>query len=416
MNTTRRLRVLFLASYFPKPGNPWMGTWALTQAQALSRQNIDLLVVSCTSWLPSALASTAGAKAYANCPSEYTWEGNVRVLYPRWLYYPIPPMKQWAYSHPAPYLQLAWWSVKQELCRIIEQFQPDILFCHHTLPNGWIAAHLPADLQRPIVTLDHDFDEIADGNVYPRRKAAMQFVADRAWAMLTVSKRMEHSLKRLFPDAQVDTHYNGVDPLPSACFVTPRPADLHGKLVVLTCALFAGRKGIPLLVEAFGQIAEQHPDAILRIVGSGSEEEKIRATISRLGLEQRVQMLGKKPHSEVLQEMAWADFFALVGWDEPFATVYLEAMVAGKPIICCNDGGITDVIQDGMHGYTVPPKDIPAAATALNRMLSYQTKCQEMGQNAQRLVLENLIWDVRAKELIALFEQAVEQPRTVIQV
>lgn len=58
----RRLRVLFFASFFPKPENPWMGTWALTQAQALARQNVELLVVSCTSWLPSQLALTPELK------------------------------------------------------------------------------------------------------------------------------------------------------------------------------------------------------------------------------------------------------------------------------------------------------------------------------------------------------------------
>lgn len=195
----RRLRILFLASFFPKPDNPLMGTWALTQAQALARQDIDLLVVSYTSWLPSFLATTPGAKAYATCPAEYTWTGNVRVVYPRWLYYPISPIKQWAYGNPQPYLQMAWWSAKQELRRMVEQFQPDVLLCHHSLPNGWVVAHLPPHLQKPLITLDHDFDEIEDSNLYPQRKAAMQFVADRVWAMLTVSKRMETSLNICFP-------------------------------------------------------------------------------------------------------------------------------------------------------------------------------------------------------------------------
>lgn len=409
----RRLRVLFLASYFPKPDNPWMGTWALTQAQALARQDIELLVVSCTSWLPSFLATTPGAKAYANCPVEYTWTGNVRVLYPRWLYYPISPVKQWAYRNPEPYLQIAWWSAKPELCRLVEQFQPDLVFCHHSLPNGWIVAHLPPHLQKPIITLDHDFDEIEDSNLYHQRLGAMQFVADRAWAMLTVSKRMEISLKQLFSNVKILTQHNGVDPLPATLFQQPRPASFCGKLVILTCALFAERKGIPLLIEAFRQVADRHPDAVLRIIGSGPDEAKVRQTVKTFNLDERVQLVGKKSHAEVLQEMIWADCFALVGWDEPFATVYLEAMAAGKPIICCNDGGITDVMQDGVHGYTVPPKNIAATANALDRMLSSPGKRQEMGRNAQQLILETLTWDAKAKALIQLFECAVESKSVV---
>lgn len=409
----RRLRILFFASYFPKPDNPWMGTWALSQAQALARQEVDLLVVSCTTWLPSFLARTPGAKAYANCPREYTWPGNVQVRYPRWLYYPVPPIKQWAYRNPESYLRLAQWSAGQSLCQLVEQFQPDVLFCHHSLPNGWIVAHLPSHLQKPLITLDHDFDEIEDSNIFPQRKAAIQFVGDRAWAMLTVSKRMETSLRNLCPNTRILTQHNGIDPLSEALFQQPRPADLNGKTVILTCALFAERKGIPLLIEAFSRVAHHYPDAVLRIIGSGPDEAKIQQTVTRFNLHDRVQLVGKKSHADVLQEMVWADCFALVGWNEPFATVYLEAMAARKPIICCDDGGITDVIQNGVEGYTVPPKDVTATAAALNRMLGNTAERQIMGHNAQRLILEKLTWDAKTTELIKLFEQAINQPQFV---
>jgi glycosyltransferase involved in cell wall biosynthesis len=413
--STRRLRVLFLASYFPKPDNPYMGTWALSQAQALARQDIDLSVVSFTSWVPKLLAQSAGAKAYAHCPPTHIWDNQVEVQYPRWLYYSVPPIKQWAYSHPQPFLQIAWRSAKQKLCTWIEQFQPDVIFCHHSLPNGWLVSQLPPCLRRPLFTLDHDFDEIADCRQYPQRYAAMQTVAHQAEAMLAVSNRMGKDLAALFPNTHVLTHHNGVDLLPQALRQRPRPIALQHQKIILACALFAERKGIPLLVEAFAQVAPEHPDAILRIVGSGSEEEKIRQTISRLDLGDRVQMVGKKPHAEVLQEMVWADCFALVGWDEPFATVYLEAMAAGTPVICCNDGGINDVVRHGVHGYTVPPKNIPETAKALHSLLSDPARRTEMGINAQRLVQQELTWDVKALKLLQLFETArcADTPRVV---
>lgn len=409
---SRRLRVLFLAFYFPKPDNPLMGTWALSQAQALARQDIDLLVASFTSWVPASFALTPGAKAYAYCPPHYTWSGSVHTRYPRWLYYPVNPFKRWAYTHPVPYLKLAWWSARQELCGLIEEFQPDVIFCHHSLPNGWVVAQLPPRFRRPFLTLDHDFNEIADCHTYPHRKAACQTVADGAWAMLAVANRMEHDIKRLFPQAHVLTHHNGIDPLPPSLLDNPRPPSLNHKKIILTCALFAERKGIPLLIEAFYQIASAHPDAVLRIIGSGDDAEKIRNTVERLHLGDRIQLLGKKPHAEVLQEMVWADCFALVGWDEPFATVYLEAMAAGLPILCCSDGGINDVIQPGVHGFTVPPKNIAATAAALDRMLTDDTRRTEMGVRANQLIHQKLTWEAKAKELLDLFEQAVsEQPQ-----
>jgi len=405
----RRLRVLFLASYFPKPDNPLMGTWALAQAQALVKQNVDLKVVSFTSWVPQFLAKTPGAKAYANCPKYHSWDGDVEVEYPRWLYYPVPPLKSLANSNPGPYLRLAWWSAKEQLQQVMEHFQPDILFCHHSLPNGWIAAHLPQHKRPPIITLDHDFNEITDCHYYPRRKAAMKFVSTQVEAMLAVSNRMAEDLRSLFPSTRVVTLHNGVEPIKADLFQRKRPHELRDKQVILTCALFAERKGISLLVEAFSLIAPKYPDAVLRIIGSGPEEERINQTIQTLSLTHQVQMLGKKPHAEVLQEMVWADCFALVGWDEPFATVYLEAMAAGKPVICCGDGGINDVLQNNVHGYAVPPKDLHATARALEKILSNDAQRIEMGRNAEQLVHQTLSWDVKAAELIKFFEELLKK-------
>ncbi|MEO1390538.1 MAG: glycosyltransferase family 4 protein [Cyanobacteria bacterium J06634_6] len=399
------MKVLFLASFFPKPDNSVMGTWALAQAQALVRQGIELEVVSYTSWVPSAIAFTAGAKAYANCPKSYIWPGDVIAHYPRWLYYPIPPVKQWAYTRPNPYLRVALRSAQRTLIQRIERYQPDLIFCHHSLPNAWMVTQLPARHQRPLVVLDHDFDEISDGWRYSKRKSAMQLVAERANAWLAVSQRMADDLKSLFPHANVRTHHNGIDLPANHLAQQPRSVELQGKTVVLACALFAERKGIPLLIQAFHQLLTKHPYAVLRIVGSGPEEEKVRHTIEQLGGNRNVQLLGRQSHAQVLQEMAWADCFALVGWDEPFATVYLEAMAAGKPIICCSDGGITDVVENGVHGLVVPPKDQDATAQALDQLLSDRVARTEMGKNARKLVGQQLTWDAKSKELIDLFQQ-----------
>ncbi len=53
-------RVLFLATFFPRPLNMLLGPWALAQAQALRRHIPDFRVVSLTPWVPKALARTPG--------------------------------------------------------------------------------------------------------------------------------------------------------------------------------------------------------------------------------------------------------------------------------------------------------------------------------------------------------------------
>jgi glycosyltransferase involved in cell wall biosynthesis len=355
------------------------------------------------------LARTPGSRAYALTPSEHHF-GELDVAYPRWLLYPIPPFKHWAFPAPQRQLKLGWWSAAQRLRSHIRNHRPDVIFAHHTAVNGYIARRIQQEFGIPYVITDHDFQEVTYCEQFPRRKALFADIYRHASAIVAVSKRMEADMRRIFPSVPACTVHNGVDPIPAAIWSTPRPAELMGKKIILSAAMFYERKGIPLLIQAFGKIADRHPDALLRIAGDGTERPVIESTIRAAGLQGRVHLLGKVPHDVVLQEMIWCDAFALIGWDEPFATVFIEAMGAGKPIVCANDGGITDVVRDGVHGLTVPPKSLDSAAAALDGILRDDSGRQRMGDAAKALVQEKLTWDANAMAMLTLFRRAVATP------
>ena len=404
-----RLRVLFLASFFPKPTNPLMGTWALTQARALARQNIDLRVVSFSAWMPRVAARLgSGARAYAECPREWDWDGQ-RVEYPRWLLAPVGPLKAWAFRCPEPSMRLAALSARPFLSRVLDEWKPDIIFAHHTLANGFLAEAFTRKSAIPFVTLDHDFGEIADCAHLPARKQTFARISNRAARSLAVSNRMEQGMRALFPDARVQTQHTGVEPLPDSVQSAPRLPELGGKTVILSAGMFYPRKGFPLLVEAFAQIAPKYPGAILRLAGDGEEGAQVDALIARLKLGGQIERLGMLPHERVLQEMAWADVFASPGWDEPFATVFLEAAAARCALLWANDGGINDVLKNGLHGQSVSPRDVSSTARALDELLGSPDKREEMAGRAHALFEEKLGADAVAASLVELFERVVEE-------
>ena len=220
---------------------------------------------------------------------------------------------------------------------------------------------------------------------------------------------MQNDLQRIFPGARAITIHNGINPHPADIFQTSRPAELQDKKIFFSAGMFVPRKGFLLLIEAFSRIAADYPDAILRIGGDGPQRPEIEATIQRLKMTGRVELLGLLPQKRIFQEMAWSDAFPLVSWDEPFATVYIEAMGAGVPIITASDGGINDVVRDRVHGLVVPPKDVAAAAGALKGMLSNDEGRRGMGRNARALVEEQLTWGANSRRMLELFEQATAQ-------
>jgi glycosyltransferase involved in cell wall biosynthesis len=399
------MRVLMLATYFPKPLNPLMGTWALAQAQALRRHGLELEVVSFTAWVPRRLARTPGARAYAECPAVHEW-GALRVHYPRWLVYPLSPIRPFSERWPRPFLEIGWRHAEPWLERFLDRFQPDIVFAHHTAVNGFLAARLHDRHGIPFVVTDHDFGEIASCEHWPARRRLFRYVVGRASVMIAVARRMEETMRRLFPEARTCTVYNGTEPIPAPCRLSPRPEELDGHTVLFSCGAFYHRKGFPLLIDAYAKVAPHFPDSVLRIAGDGAERRLVEQRILQHRLERQVQLIGRLSHSQVLQEMVWADAFVLAGWDEPFATVFLEAMSAGKPIVFASDGGIAEVAEDGVHGLAVPPRDVDALAAALGRLLSHREERLRMGAMARVLFESRLTWSHNAARMAELFETA----------
>ncbi len=383
-----------------------MGPWALGQAQALKRLGLEIEVVSFTAWVPRCMAYSPGARAYAACPPVYEWE-SLRVHYPRWLVYPSRLLRPLSERRPLPFLAIGWLHAGRWLERFVGRFQPDVVFAHHSAVNGFLAARLKERCALPYVVTDHDFGEIASCQRWPARRRLFEHVIRGASTMVSVSRRMETIMQRLFPQAKTCTVYNGTEPIPSDCWRRKRPAELRGRVVLLSCGAFYHRKGFPFLVDAYAKVARRFPNSVLRIAGDGAERLLVEKEIARHGLESQVQLLGQVSHAQVLQEMVWADAFVLAGWDEPFATVFLEAMSAGKPIVFASDGGIAEVAEDQVHGLAVPPRDTGAWAAALERVLERPEERLRMGAAAKALFESRLTWSHNAAQMAKLFEKAV---------
>ncbi len=55
-------------------------------------------------------------------------------------------------------------------------------------------------------------------------------------------------------------------------------------------------------------------------------------------------------------------------WDEPFGMAAAEAQACGTPVVAFRRGGLTEIIEDGVTGFLVPPGDLQAAAEAVGRV------------------------------------------------
>ncbi len=175
---------------------------------------------------------------------------------------------------------------------------------------------------------------------------------------------------------------------------TERISRTNTPLVFLTVSRLAPEKNIPLMLRAFKTFLETHPGHKLRIMGSGSKEENLRRLIHTQALEYAVTFI---PWSnDVPRVMADADVFLLASDHEAYGLVLVEALASGLPVITTNVGCVGEVVQGGVHGIVVPPKDEAGYVHALSK-IAEDTQFREGCEKAGR---------VTAKEIAQLTEEA----------
>ncbi len=136
--------------------------------------------------------------------------------------------------------------------------------------------------------------------------------------------------------------------------------------------LFVGHlryyKGLNYLIQALREL----PRAQLIVVGAGPMERAWRARARQLGVDARIVFVGAVRDAELPGYYAAADIFVLPASErsEAFGAVQLEAMAAGKPVVCAELGtGTSFVNVDGETGFVVPARDPRALAGAIARLI-----------------------------------------------
>jgi len=149
-------------------------------------------------------------------------------------------------------------------------------------------------------------------------------------------------------------------------------------------------KGQETFLRAASKVVTRFPDAKFLIVGDimgyGSEDYKIRlGTLTReLKLSRSVVFTGFR--RDVRRILAALDILVSASWVEPFGLVIIEAMAMAKPVIGTTAGAGPELIEHGITGLLVPPKDADALEEAICSLLENRRIAECMGLNGQRIV------------------------------
>ncbi len=140
-------------------------------------------------------------------------------------------------------------------------------------------------------------------------------------------------------------------------------------------------KGVYVLLEACKIIQNKKTSFHCTFVG-GEGDITIKSFLQRvdeLNLENHVKYLGKKYNQDKISIFSKTDIFAFPTYNETFGLVNLEAMQYSIPIVSTFEGGIPDVIEDGITGFLVPQKNVEAFAEKLELLIKHSELRIKMG-------------------------------------
>lgn len=206
---------------------------------------------------------------------------------------------------------------------------------------------------------------------------------------------------RLFINGYFPAEYriipNGVD---FKRFSTPLPPVeklRDGKLNILFVGRAEKRKGLKFLLEAYPLVKREVPQS--RLVIAGPETRRKYEPIARKMALQDVVFTDYIPNDELPAYYQTCDVFcAPATGGESFGIILLEAMAASRAIVASDIEGYASLIDDGVEGLLVPPRDIQALARAIVTLLQDKGKRREMGAHGLKKA-ERYSWANIAKTI-----------------
>lgn len=394
------MRLLTFSTLYPNAAQPNHGVFVENRLRHLVASGaVTSTVLAPVPYFPKTralkgIAARFGWQDYASAPMRETRHG-LAVYHPRYKVIPRIGMN----LAPALLYRAASRALRQ---MIAGGFAFDAIDAHYFYPDGVAAVRLGQEFGKPVVITARGSD-ITQLAHFPGPRRMIQAAIGQADALISVSAALGAGLVELgaSPD-RVHVLRNGID---TKMF---RPADrvlsrgvlgVSGNVLVSVGALIE-RKGHDRTIAALVHL----PGYTLMIAGQGPEREALLALAQRLGVADRVRLLGPIPHPLLPELYTAADASVLSSSREGWANVLLESMACGTPVVASNIPGNPEVIQEPAAGLVVDDNTPQGIAAGVSKLLANLPN-----RAATRAYAERFSWTDTTQGQIALFERVIRR-------
>jgi colanic acid/amylovoran biosynthesis glycosyltransferase len=247
----------------------------------------------------------------------------------------------------------------------------------------------------------HAFDIQGDRSLLGWKIGEARFVR-------SISQYNKRFLEGLYPDearGKIEVIHVGIEPDVYAKDVQP----IAGR--ILCVAGHRPYKGLPYLIEACRILRDEGVPFECNLVGHGPMHDELERMIADRNLGDRVRLIGPQPEEDVAKMMSEASLFVLPsivdddGMMEGIPVALMEAMATGRAVVSTTTAGIPELVDDGVSGFLVPPRDPRALANAIRTLLEDPARTQSMGARGRDKVRAGFDLRQSATQLLTLTDR-----------
>jgi glycosyltransferase involved in cell wall biosynthesis len=191
----------------------------------------------------------------------------------------------------------------------------------------------------------------------------------------------------------------------------PPPGD---RFRLLTLGRLIHWKGPDLALRAFARFHQEFPDSEYWLAGEGPERARLERRASDLGVASSVVFLGQLKRAQALEKLAQSSALVHPSLHDSGGWVCLEAMAAGRPVVCLDIGGpaLQVTAETGIKvAASSPAQAVRDLASAFTTLATDPELVCRMGQAGRRHVRQSFSWNGRTEALCRLYEEVLGEPK-----
>ena len=290
--------------------------------------------------------------------------------------------------------------------QIIKEFKPDILHAHYASSYGLLGALSGFS---PFILSVWGSDVFSFPHKSSLHKAILKYNLKKADKILSTSHVMAKEIK-LYTNKDIEVTPFGIDMEQFKPTCTKEELFDKDDIVIGTVKTLEEKYGIEYLIRAFKILHDKYLNLPLKllIVGGGSLEKSLKDLTKELNIESKTIFTGKVAFVDVPKYHNMLSVSVFVSNNESFGVAILEASSCEKPVVVSNTGGLPEVVEDGVSGFVVAPRNPEKTAEAIEKLILDKGLREKIGKNARKRVKKFYDWEDNVRQMVEIYKGLIK--------